>query len=51
MKPNTEYLVDRYDTYKGTISSSEILKSDTLGDLTIQIQNLDSDIAIKISMH
>ena len=48
LTPSTFYDVEWWNTYTGTTTKSETLTSDSIGDLTLNISNLASDLAVKI---
>ncbi|MEM2175331.1 MAG: PKD domain-containing protein, partial [Candidatus Micrarchaeia archaeon] len=47
LNPNTKYLIERWDTYTGSVTTST-LTSDGSGNVSLVINNLQKDIAIKI---
>ncbi|MBL8015318.1 MAG: PKD domain-containing protein [Candidatus Doudnabacteria bacterium] len=49
--PAGSYKVEWWDTYSGTVSSSQTLSTNSESKLVLNISNLGSDIAIKISQN
>lgn len=49
MNPNTHYTAVWYDTYSGQTLSTETIVSDEAGHVTLQVSNLNRDIAFKVS--
>ena len=49
MNPNTSYTVIWYDTYSSRTLPTETIISDNAGILRLQVNNLNSDIAFKVS--
>lgn len=48
MSTNSSYRLEWWDTYNGTVTKNENVTSDGNGDITININNLQKDLAIKI---
>ncbi len=46
--PNTQYRLENWNTYTGTITAVSNITSDTQGDITIQVNSLNNDYAIRI---
>jgi outer membrane protein assembly factor BamB len=49
MNPSTAYQANWYNTYAGTVSSTQTLSSDAQGNLQLTITNLADDIAVSIN--
>jgi PKD repeat protein len=47
LAPNTQYTVERWDTYSGTLVTSQSLSSDGTGDIAIGVSSLSADFAVK----
>jgi hypothetical protein len=47
--PNTAYTVQWWDTYGGTVASTQTKTSTATGNIDLTITNLSTDIAVKIS--
>ncbi len=48
MNPSTNYLIEYYNTYNGTVTQTLSLTSNSSGVLSIAVSNISTDIAIKI---
>jgi hypothetical protein len=49
MNPNIQYTAVWWDTYAGTVKSTQTMNSNSSGDLVLQVSNLSDDVSIKIS--
>jgi PKD repeat protein len=48
MMPNTGYTIEYWDTYAGVVEKVEQIKSDNSGNISLSIEALSSDLAVKI---
>lgn len=49
MSPNTEYSIEKWNTYTGEVQSNT-LQSDDAGDITISVVDLYDDFAVKVEI-
>jgi hypothetical protein len=48
MSPSTDYEIRWWDTYQGSVSRTEVVRSTAAGDITLSISNLADDVAVKV---
>lgn len=48
MEPDSEYTIEYWNTYTGRIYDRQTVRSDPAGNLTIQVNRLENDFAVKI---
>jgi hypothetical protein len=48
MAPNTDYTVERWNTYTGALLSTEVVASDAAGNVTLSVSGLTDDFAVKL---
>jgi len=49
MAPNTDYVVQWYDTKTGNVTSTQNVRSDGSGNIRLTVSNLSADTAIKVT--
>jgi hypothetical protein len=47
MAPNTDYVVQWYDTKTGNVTSTQNVRSDGSGNIRLTVSNLSADTAIR----